>query len=57
MVNPENSRQAGHLVRGARLLVMNDGPHCIPWTHAQEKNVELLSFLAEKASTSAKEVA
>jgi non-heme chloroperoxidase len=45
------------LIQGARLLVVKDGPHCIPWTHAEEVNAALLSFLAEKATTSAKEVA
>ena len=45
------------LIQGARLLVVKDGPHCIPWTHAEEVNAELLSFLAGKATTSVKEVA
>jgi hypothetical protein len=45
------------LIKGARLLVVKDGPHCIPWTHAEEVNRELLSFLAEKASSSKKNVA
>jgi non-heme chloroperoxidase len=33
------------LIQGARLLVVRGGPHCIPWTHADEVNAELLSFL------------
>lgn len=37
------------LIEGARLVVVKDGPHCIPWTHAEEVNSGLLSFLAEKA--------
>jgi len=45
------------LIKGARLLVVKDGPHCIPWTHAEEVNAELLSFLSEKAAKSEKEVA
>jgi non-heme chloroperoxidase len=36
------------------LLVVKDGPHCIPWTHAEEVNAELLSFLGEKADKSQK---
>ena len=36
---------------------MKDGPHCIPWTHTEEVNAELLSFLAEKAGKSEKKVA
>jgi len=31
--------------------------HCIPWTHAEEVNAELLSFLGGKAGKSEKEVA
>jgi non-heme chloroperoxidase len=44
------------LIKGARLVVVKDGPHCIPWTHAEEVNAGLLGFLAEKAGTQ-KEVA
>jgi hypothetical protein len=36
--------------------VVKDGPHCITWTHAEEVNQELLSFLGEatgKRATSA----
>lgn len=45
------------LVRGARQFVVKGGPHCITWTHAEEVNAELLSFLEEKAVKSAREVA
>jgi non-heme chloroperoxidase len=45
------------LIKGAQLLVVKDGPHCITWTHAEEVNGELLSFLSEKADRSEKEVA
>lgn len=40
------------LIKGARLLVVKDGPHCVTWTHAEEVNAELLSFLGEKAGKS-----
>ncbi|MGB6942131.1 MAG: alpha/beta hydrolase [Bryobacteraceae bacterium] len=40
------------LIKGASLLVVKDGPHSIPWTHAEEVNAELLSFLGEKAGQS-----
>ena len=40
------------LIKGARLLVVKDGPHCVTWTHADEVNAELLSFLGEKAGKS-----
>ena len=32
---------------------MKDGPHCITWTHAEEVNAELLSFLGEKTGNRA----
>ncbi len=35
------------MVSGARLVVVPEGPHCIIWTHADEVNRELVSFLAE----------
>ena len=45
------------LIKGARLLVVKDGPHCITWTHSDEVNTELLTFLGkahpERASTAA----
>jgi pimeloyl-ACP methyl ester carboxylesterase len=37
------------LIKGARLVVVKDGPHCITWTHAEEVNAELLNFLGAKA--------
>src|SRR5438552_7735857 len=40
------------LIKGARLLVVKDGPHCITWTHAEEVNAELLSFLGSKTGKS-----
>jgi non-heme chloroperoxidase len=33
------------LIKGARLLVVKDGPHCITWTHAEQVNGGLLEFL------------
>jgi non-heme chloroperoxidase len=42
------------LIKGARQVVVKDGPHCILWTHAQEVNTELLSFLGEKVAKSQK---
>jgi len=43
-VSATGLRTAG-LIRNARLLVVKGGPHCISWTHADEVNTELLSFL------------
>lgn len=45
------------LIKGARQLVVKGGPHCIIWTHAEEVNAELLSFLGEKAVKSQREAA
>src|ERR1700680_2682885 len=45
------------LIKGARLMVVKGGPHCIPWTHAEEVNRELVNFLGEaigKRTTSAR---
>lgn len=42
------------LVQGARMVVVKDGPHAINWTHADEVNSEMVSFLGE---TTAREVA
>src|SRR5258705_3042663 len=36
------------LIKGARLSVVKDGPHCITWTHAEEVNRELVKFLGEE---------
>ena len=38
------------MVSGSRLVVVPEGPHCIIWTHADEVNRELVSFLAEGTS-------
>jgi non-heme chloroperoxidase len=35
------------LIKGARLSVVKDGPHCITWTHAEQVNGELLGFLTK----------
>jgi non-heme chloroperoxidase len=35
------------LIKGARLFVVKDGPHCTTWTHAGEVNSELVDFLGK----------
>jgi non-heme chloroperoxidase len=35
------------LIKGAHLVVVEDGPHCITWTHSEIVNRELLAFLGE----------
>jgi pimeloyl-ACP methyl ester carboxylesterase len=42
-----SGQRTAKLIKGARLVVLKDGPHCITWTHADEVNRELLSFLKE----------
>jgi non-heme chloroperoxidase len=36
------------LIKGARLLVVKDGPHCITWTHADQVNSQLVKFLGNR---------
>ena len=50
-------QRTAKLIKGARLVVVKGGPHCIPWTHAEEVNAELLSFLGEKAVPSTRGMA
>ena len=38
-------RRTAELVKGARLVAIDDGPHAVNWTHAEEVNRELLAFL------------
>ena len=38
------------LIKGARMTVIKDGPHCITWTHAEEVNSELVNFLGKGAA-------
>jgi non-heme chloroperoxidase len=41
------------LIKGAGLVVVKDGPHCITWTHSEEVNSELANFLGKGAAQSA----
>jgi non-heme chloroperoxidase len=50
-------QRTAKLVKGARLHVVKGGPHCITWTHSEEVNAELLSFLGENAAKAKREVA
>jgi len=42
------------LIKGARQLIVKDGPHCITWTHADEVNAALVSFVSENAGKAQK---
>jgi non-heme chloroperoxidase len=52
-----SGRRTAQLIKGARLVVVKDGPHCITWTHADEVNRELLEFLGKRIDQSNKQVA
>jgi non-heme chloroperoxidase len=41
------------LIKNARLVAIKDGPHAINWTHAEEVNAELVSFLGKGAAKKA----
>ncbi|HEV3199570.1 MAG TPA: alpha/beta hydrolase [Bryobacteraceae bacterium] len=43
-----SGHRTAKLIKDARLSVVNGGPHCITWTHADEVNRELVSFLGEE---------
>ncbi|HZI86291.1 MAG TPA: alpha/beta hydrolase [Pyrinomonadaceae bacterium] len=45
-------QRTAKLIKGARLFVVKGGPHAITWTHADEVNAELLSFLGQPAGRS-----
>src|SRR6202049_4752229 len=42
-----SGNRTAKLIKGARLVVVKDGPHCITWTHADEVNPELTEFLGK----------
>jgi non-heme chloroperoxidase len=45
-----SGQKTAKLVKGARLVVIKDGPHAINWTHADEVNAELVNFLGKGAA-------
>jgi non-heme chloroperoxidase len=51
-INAGGARTA-KLIKGARLLAVKDGPHAITWTHTDEVNGGLVSFLGKGATTNA----
>src|ERR1700683_4431007 len=46
-----SGQRTAKLIKGARFVVVEGGPHCISWTHSEIVNRELLNFLAERIST------
>jgi non-heme chloroperoxidase len=49
--------RTARLIKGARQVIVKGGPHCITWTHAEEVNGELLSFLGETVAARQRDVA
>ena len=41
-----SGKRTAALIQGARLVAIPNGPHCISWTHADQVNPELVSFLS-----------
>jgi pimeloyl-ACP methyl ester carboxylesterase len=37
-------------IKGSRLVVIQGGPHCTIWTHAEQVNAELLNFLGLRSA-------
>jgi len=48
-------QRTAKLVKGAELVVINDGPHNVAWTHADEVNAALIQFLAKDAGIQKRE--
>ena len=43
--------RTARLIKGARLVTVKEGPHCITWTHAEQVNSALLEFLGKSKET------
>jgi len=43
-----SGQRTAKLIKGARLVVVKEGPHCITWTHAEEVSQSLVEFLGQK---------
>ena len=46
---PVTGKRLSEALKGSRLVVLEGGPHGIPWTHAEEINRALLDFLSRVA--------
>jgi non-heme chloroperoxidase len=40
-----SGQRTAKLIKGARLLLIKGGPHCVTWTHADQVNSALLDFM------------
>jgi len=52
-----SGRRTAQLIKGTRLVVVKDGPHCITWTHADEVNRELSQFLGQTVGKATQQAA
>ena len=43
-------QRTAKLIKGAELVVIKEGPHNVAWTHADEVNAALLTFLRKKGA-------
>ena len=50
-----SGRRTAKLIKGARLVTIKEGPHCIIWTHADEVNAELVNFLGAARRAAARD--
>ena len=48
-----SGQRTAKLIKGAKLSVIKGGPHCIPWTHAEEVTSELIGFLGQHSKSKA----
>ncbi len=48
-----SGERTSKLIQGARLVVIQDGPHAVGWTHAEEVNAALLDFLGKRVTAQA----
>jgi non-heme chloroperoxidase len=48
-----SGEKTARLVKGAKLVVISDGPHAVNWTHAEQVNAELVNFLGRSAAKQA----
>jgi non-heme chloroperoxidase len=44
-----SGQRTAAMVKGARLVVLKEGPHAVNWTHADEVNQEMVNFLGTAA--------
>jgi pimeloyl-ACP methyl ester carboxylesterase len=42
------SRRQAKMIKHVKIVELPDGPHGVLWTHAEQVNAELVSFLAER---------